>query len=75
MGERQLELAEELTRSIIESGVNKVRNRTLRPDNFEGLCECGAEIPPERVDAGYYNCVPCQEKIEFKSTGKAPRRL
>ena len=75
MEEKQLELAEELTRSIIEAGVNNARKRNAPPANFDGVCECGTDVPLLRMEAGYYNCVHCQEVVEYKSTGKQMRRL
>ncbi|WP_155837269.1 TraR/DksA family transcriptional regulator [Herminiimonas sp. CN] len=64
MDEKYLEIADALMNSIIEAGINGARSRQKRPDDFDGDCSCGAAIPTDRVDAGYYNCVPCQERIE-----------
>jgi RNA polymerase-binding transcription factor DksA len=59
---------------MIERGIHNARKINPRPKGFDGYCECGQEIPVERVAAGYYNCVPCQERIELRDTGKFRRR-
>ena len=64
MDESHLELADAQMNSIIESGISRARIMRKAPEGFEGDCVCGAEIPPARVTAGYFNCVPCQEKLE-----------
>jgi len=64
MDEKYIEIADALTNSIIEDGIKNARNAQKRPEDFEGDCSCGAAIQPARVDAGYYNCIPCQERIE-----------
>lgn len=66
MDENQLEMADALTNSIIEAGITQARKQQNRPEDFEGDCSCGAAIQPERVNAGYYNCIPCQERIESR---------
>lgn len=64
MDEKFIEIADALTTSIIEAGISASRNAQKRPEGFEGFCSCGAEIQPKRVEAGYYNCITCQERIE-----------
>jgi RNA polymerase-binding transcription factor DksA len=66
MDEKQMELADALTNSIIEGAISKARLTQVRPKNYEGFCECGAEVPQRRVDAGYFNCLFCQEHIEHR---------
>lgn len=64
MDENTLELAEQLRAAEVTAGVTKARIRKPKPEDFDGHCECGEEIPKERIDLGFYNCVPCQEKSE-----------
>ena len=74
MDERLFELAEGHVTSMIERGIHNARNKAPKPENFDGFCTCGQEVPADRVAAGYYNCVPCQERIELRNTGKLRRR-
>ena len=67
MDENQLELADVLMNSIIEGGIKRARVVQKRPEDFEGVCSCGTDIPSQRIDAGYYNCVFCQEQIESRN--------
>ena len=67
MDEKYLEVADALTNSIIEAGIKNARKPQKRPDAFDGVCFCGSDVPDRRVNAGYFNCVPCQERIESRS--------
>ena len=64
MDEKHLEMADALTTSMIEFGINRARNALARPEDFHGDCSCGAAIQQARIDAGYFNCVHCQEHKE-----------
>lgn len=64
MDEKYVEQATELTESIVVAGVATARIKQKRPDAFDGSCECGEEIPEQRIALGYYNCVVCQSKQE-----------
>lgn len=67
MSERFLEQAEELARAEVDAAVARARTLRQRPVNFDGTCECGDEIPEERVDLGYYRCVGCQRLTEERA--------
>lgn len=66
MDEKTLESADALTTSTIASGIEAARIKQKKPDGFDGTCqECGKEeVPAERVELGYYNCVTCQSNKE-----------
>jgi RNA polymerase-binding transcription factor DksA len=66
MDEKFIEVADALTTSIIEEGIRASRISQKRPDDFDGDCSCGAVIHPDRVNAGYFNCIPCQERVESR---------
>lgn len=64
MDEKEFEQAAGITESLIDVGVSKARVRQTKPDDFEGHCRCGEEVPRDRISLGFYNCVPCQVKAE-----------
>lgn len=64
MDEKYVELASEQTESTIEAGLANARIKPERPDDFEGFCTCGEEIPEQRIALDYYNCVTCQSRKE-----------
>lgn len=55
----------------ILAGIERARAKTAKPMNFVGACECGNEVPAQRVALGYYRCTGCQSSIE---KGGRPRR-
>lgn len=64
MDEKYVEQAGDLSISMIEEGIAKARLKQIRPTDFEGFCNCGAEVPVERIDGGYFNCIHCQSAFE-----------
>lgn len=77
MDEKFLEMAGQLSADEVTAGLQTARIRKPKPEGFDGTCECGEKIPSERVELGFYNCVPCQESSEvwcrrWRSVG--PRR-
>jgi len=64
MDEKYLEMADDFTTRLIESGISSARKKAIIPDNFDGNCSCGELIPTERVSSGYYSCVECQTAFE-----------
>lgn len=64
MEENILIMAESLSAEEVAAGLAKARLKQKRPEDFDGNCTCGEEIPPARVGLGYYNCVVCQGKKE-----------
>jgi RNA polymerase-binding transcription factor DksA len=67
MDEKFVELAEEITRASVITGIEKAREKKRRPDNFDGLCECGDEVPPGRMGLGFFNCIVCQQQQERRA--------
>lgn len=66
MDERHLEQAERLTECLVTAGISKAMTKQVRPVGFDGFCTACEidEVPPERIDLGYYNCVACQSAKE-----------
>lgn len=64
MDEKEFEQAAGITENLIDAGVSKARIRQNKPDDFEGYCRCGEEVPHDRIKLGYYNCTVCQTKSE-----------
>jgi RNA polymerase-binding transcription factor DksA len=64
MDEKYMEMAAELERATIVAGIEKARKQQLRPDGFDGFCDCGEQVPPGRVNLGFFNCLACQQKHE-----------
>jgi RNA polymerase-binding transcription factor DksA len=64
--ESQLEHAALLEQWVRDSAIAAVRKKEIRiePTGFDGTCECGEDIDPRRIDAGYYNCIDCAEYQE-----------
>lgn len=66
MDERVLEIAEALTETIVQNGVDKIRALVRKRDPlFDGECtECNCAIPDQRLDTGATTCIDCQEILE-----------
>ena len=64
MDEKFLEVADALTHAMTERAIKVCQQKETRPENFEGSCECGDEVPAARVALGYYRCVRCQSHLE-----------
>lgn len=67
MDEKHLEMAERLTSDAVTSALAKVRTTQNKPEDFDGTCTCGEEIPPARIGLGYYNCIDCQTAKEARA--------
>ena len=67
MDEKYLEHADAATNAMIEAGIRKSSAKRPAPKNFDGFCNCGAEVSPIRTAHGFYNCVGCQTVIERHS--------
>lgn len=67
MDEKFIEQADAFASNLVAGALEKSRIKQIKPENFDGHCECGDEIPEARIAAGYYNCVTCQSKIERRS--------
>jgi RNA polymerase-binding transcription factor DksA len=64
MEEDFIERATALADMTVTNGIDRARIRDQRPNDFEGQCKCGNEIPEARSRLGYFSCVSCQEKKE-----------
>ena len=66
MDEKFLEMADSVSAAAVAAGVDSARkaNEQKKPEDFDGTCTCGEEIPPERVALKFYNCVVCQGRKE-----------
>ena len=64
MDERYIEQADAFAEALVAEGMERSRAKQQKPDDFDGYCACGDEVPEARSAAGYYNCVACQTKIE-----------
>jgi RNA polymerase-binding transcription factor DksA len=65
MDEKYIEMAGEISEAEIAAARDKItKRRQVKPDGFEGLCECGEVVPEQRIMLGFFNCVPCQELQE-----------
>lgn len=64
MDENFVITAEKNVKAEILAGIERARVRTTKPTNFAGTCECGNEVPAQRVALGYYRCIGCQSSIE-----------
>lgn len=65
MDENFLETAEKLSQLAVDIAVGRVRSSNQeRPKNFDGCCECGDDVPAERISLGYYRCITCQSATE-----------
>ena len=71
MDENFVITAEKNVEAEILAGIERARARATKPTNFVGACECGNEVPEQRVALGYYRCTECQASIE---KGGRPRR-
>ena len=66
MDEKFLEQADAFAENMVKEGLQRSRAKQPMPEDFDGCCACGDEIPKERIAAGYYNCVPCQSAKELR---------
>jgi RNA polymerase-binding transcription factor DksA len=66
MDEKFLEMAGQLSAEEVTANLARVRAEITqpKPEDFDGTCTCGEEIPKERVALKYYNCVVCQGRKE-----------
>jgi RNA polymerase-binding transcription factor DksA len=64
MNDKFIEQAEASIMTGIEEKIAKAGLRAPRPAGFNDMCECGQSIPLQRVQLGYYCCVPCQSRKE-----------
>jgi RNA polymerase-binding transcription factor DksA len=64
MDERFLEIADAMNTLLIREGIKVATKKQERPIDFDGFCNCGAEVIEVRLKHGYYNCVDCQTKLE-----------
>jgi len=67
MDEKILEQAGDFADGQVAEGIARLRKKPPRPDDFDGFCQCGAEIPEARVALELYNCVGCQTALERRS--------
>lgn len=67
MDENFLERAEEITEANLRARIALAGVRRTEPAGFDGHCNCGDEIPAERVALRYYRCITCQQKLEAKN--------
>jgi RNA polymerase-binding transcription factor DksA len=66
MDEKYLEQADAFASNLVAEALEKSRTKQIKPEDFDGCCACGDEIPEARIAAGYYNCVICQSAEEHK---------
>lgn len=72
----EFDRASALEQAHAEYALNYIRNKAqpkqvANPDGSYPIteCECGEEIPIERLQHGYTNCVHCQTLIERGKNG------
>jgi len=73
MDEKYLEMAEQVSAAEVTAGLARARILQIKPEGFDGNCECGQEIQSGRIALGYFNCVRCQEKEERTAATHARR--
>ena len=69
MDEKDFETAAALEQLARDVAISQARRQVGSdpPEGFDGSCpECGVEIPPKRVAAGYFTCVDCVEERELR---------
>ena len=65
MDENFLEAAELAQAVRIAAGITQASNaKKIRPFDFVGYCYCGEAVPQQRIELGYFVCVPCQSAAE-----------
>lgn len=65
MDEKYLEMAGDLSAAEVSFGISQARKTQPKPEGFDGTCgTCGEEIPPARIEHGFYNCVHCATLAE-----------
>jgi RNA polymerase-binding transcription factor DksA len=65
MDEKYIEMAGEISEAEVAAARSKLqRAAQVRPEDFDGRCECGEAVPEKRIALGFFNCVPCQEAKE-----------
>lgn len=73
MDEKYLEMAERVSVAEVTAGLARARISQVKPEGFNGKCECGQAIPSGRIRLRFYNCVRCQEKEEREAATHARR--
>lgn len=69
MDEKLLEMAEQLSASLVDEGIRKAKaSLPTQPESFDGLClECGESIGAPRLRFGAVTCIECQEHLELEA--------